>query len=28
MIVPSVALFWFAWADFYPDTLLFARPKN
>ena len=28
MIVPSVALFWFAWADFYPDTLLFARAKN
>jgi len=28
MIVPSVALFWFAWADFYPDTLLFARAKK
>ena len=28
MIVPSVALFWFAWADFYPDTLLFAPAKN
>lgn len=22
-VVPSVALFWFAWADFYPDTLVF-----
>jgi hypothetical protein len=22
-VVPSVALFWFAWVDFYPDTLRF-----
>jgi hypothetical protein len=26
--VPSVILLWFAWADFYPDTLVFASNKD
>jgi hypothetical protein len=27
-IVPSVVLFWFAWADFYPGTLVFAAKRD
>ncbi len=26
--VPSVALSWFAWNDFYPDTLVFNPSRN
>lgn len=26
--VPSVVLLWFAWADFYPDTLVFVSTKG
>ena len=27
-VVPSVMLFWFAWVDFYPDTLVFAANQD
>ena len=27
-VVPSVMLFWFAWMDFYPDTLVFAANQD
>jgi len=26
--VPAVVLFWFAWRDFYPDTLVFAADQD
>lgn len=27
-VVPSVILFWFAWSDFYPETLVFTGRPN
>jgi hypothetical protein len=27
-VVPSVVLLWFAWRDFYPDTLVFTAKQE
>jgi hypothetical protein len=27
-VVPSIVTFWFAWKDFYPDTLVMQSAKN